>query len=159
MRSLVLLLLVATLSVASPASAQEQAGTDQWEWIMTEHNAYGWSAYKGFARVEISGGRIHASLRYDDGAYLFAFDVSGSIELGMLGQEYPGIQPGKVSVLVTRDASGITPSEYVGTYRKAIYSERARRGFGVLFDEMIVLSDTVSTLSFYRATRDATPSR
>jgi len=152
MRSL-FLLLVAFLSVVSPTLAQEQAPADQWEWIMTEYNSSGWSAYKGVAAVEIAGGRFKASLRYEDGIYLL-LDVSGSIEFGAVGQEYPGIQPGKVTATVTRYASGLTPSEFVGTYRKAIYPERARRSFGILFDEMIVLGDTVSTLSFYRATKD-----
>jgi hypothetical protein len=158
MRSL-FLLLIAFLSAALPASAQEQARTDQWEWIKTEYVADGWSVYKGVASVEIADGKIHALLRYQDGIYRLQYDVSGSIEFGRLGEEFPGVQPGKVTVTVTQDATDLTPSEFVGTYRKAIYSDRARRSFGVLFTETIVLGDTLSTLSFYRATKDPASSK
>jgi hypothetical protein len=152
MRRLLPLVLMLVLTV--PLSAQER--NEYWRWILTEAVGDHWETMQGVGEVEISGRQLHVRLRDSEKNVDDRFDIIGTIDVGGLGLNRRGIQEGKIRVIVTRLASDIRPSEFVGTYWKAVLTPRLIESFGTEFTEIIVLSDPVSTISLLKETKAQT---
>ncbi len=145
------LLLFLVVCFTTPSGAQEQR--DPWRWSLTEAVRGHWETRQGVADVEISGHDLHIRLRDSEKDVEDRFDIAGTIDIDELGKERRGIQNGTIRAIVTRLASDIRPSEYVGTYWKAVLTPRLRESFGIEYTEIIVLSDPVSTVSLLRETK------
>ncbi len=145
------LLLVVGLVSAAPAA--EQGQTAEWHWIMTSPVGERWEAIEGLAKVEIGAGTIHVQLLWSNNDNDPRFDIAGSIRIGKVGENIRGVQEGTIAAIVTRLNSDIRPSEFTGTYRKAIYGARARESFGVQYSEIIIISDPVSMIGLTKLTK------
>jgi len=133
--------------------APTESKENEWHWVKTEAVGDRWETLQGIADVEIARDKIHILLRESDNDRDGRFEIAGTIDIGELGKNRRGIQEGSISVIVTRLFSDMRPTQFMGTYRKAIYTPRGRDAFGTLYDEIIVMSDTVSTISLMRDTK------
>lgn len=146
-----LLLTVWLISLNSAVDAAEPDKSDQWHWVMTSPIGEQWKIEEGLANIEMKDGTIHIHLILPDGGV--HYDFAGSIQLGDVGSRIRGTQDGTINAVATRPNSDISPSQFNGTYWKAILSESSRQAFGYQSIEVIALSNSVSIVGLVKETK------